>query len=121
YVACGGANGWGDPLERDPAKVALDIRRGFVSVKVAAEDYGVVVKDGQPDTAATDQLRADMRTRRGPLSNEFFDYGPARDGHEAVWTEGNYAKLTEVLASTPVHWRFYLKHRIFDAIADMPA
>jgi N-methylhydantoinase B len=121
YVACGGASGWGDPLERDAAKVALDVRRGFVSVTAAAEDYGVVIENGEADVAATDKLRADMRAKRGPLSNSFFDYGPSRDAHEAVWTEANYARLTELLASTPVHWRFYLKHRIFDAVTGLPA
>jgi N-methylhydantoinase B len=92
-----------------------------VSEAAAAEDYGVVMTAGHIDAAATERLRRDMREKRGPLSNAFFDYGPARDAHEAVWTEANYAKLTALLASTPVHWRFYLKHRIFDAIGKLPA
>ncbi|MEZ5855528.1 MAG: hypothetical protein R3D67_12605 [Hyphomicrobiaceae bacterium] len=25
-----------------------------------------------------------------------------------------------MLASVPVHWRFYLKHRLFDALAQLP-
>jgi N-methylhydantoinase B len=36
-----------------------------------------------------------------------------------VWTPANYAALTELLAEQPVHWRFYLKHRVFDGLAAM--
>jgi N-methylhydantoinase B len=39
----GGGGGFGDPLLRDPARVAHDVRNGFVSVASAAADYGVVV------------------------------------------------------------------------------
>jgi N-methylhydantoinase B len=39
----GGGGGYGDPLERDPAAVAADVRNGFVSVGAALRDYGVVV------------------------------------------------------------------------------
>ena len=115
-VACGGAAGWGDPLARDPEKVALDVARGFVSVSKARDDYGVVLKGRDADPAATEKLRAGMKARR-TVSKELFDYGDARHAHEAVWTDGNYGALTELLAGVPVHWRFYLKHRVFDAIA----
>jgi N-methylhydantoinase B len=39
----GGGGGYGDPLQRDPAAVAADVRNGFVSVGAAAESYAVVV------------------------------------------------------------------------------
>jgi N-methylhydantoinase B len=39
----GGGGGYGDPLARDPAAVAADVRNGFVSVSSALRDYGVVV------------------------------------------------------------------------------
>ena len=48
------------PLERPVEDVREDVRQGYVSVKAAAEKYGVVV-DGETfavDQAATDQLRA---------------------------------------------------------------
>jgi N-methylhydantoinase B len=38
-----GAGGWGDPLARDPAHVATDVRNGFVSRVAAERDYGVVL------------------------------------------------------------------------------
>ena len=39
-----GPGGWGDPLERDPARVARDVRNEFVSRRSAREDYGVVFR-----------------------------------------------------------------------------
>ncbi len=39
-----GGGGYGDPLERDPALVCEDVADGYVSVKRAAVDYGVVIR-----------------------------------------------------------------------------
>jgi N-methylhydantoinase B len=59
-TATGG--GWGDPLQRDPALVAQDVVRGYISPATARDDYGVVLdpETGAVDRAATQQLRADM-------------------------------------------------------------
>ena len=54
------AGGFGDPLERDPAKVAADVDNGDVSEKAALEIYGVVLGDAR----ATERRRKDIRTRR---------------------------------------------------------
>jgi N-methylhydantoinase B len=69
-----GGGGWGDPLLRDPELVALEIRRGLVTV-TGARDYGVVIaNDGNVDADATAALRADIvAARTGPLP--LFDYG----------------------------------------------
>ena len=58
-----GAGGWGDPLLRDTASVAKDLRDGLVSVEGAALDYGVVAGGDPPaiDEAATADLRARRR------------------------------------------------------------
>ena len=69
-----GGGGWGDPLERDPALVALEIVQGLVTPE-GARAYGVVVDaSGTVDAAATEKLRAEMRTTRGPLA--LFNAGP---------------------------------------------
>jgi N-methylhydantoinase B len=39
----GGGGGWGDPYNRDPAKVLEDVRNGYVSLDSARRDYGVVI------------------------------------------------------------------------------
>ncbi|HYA53721.1 MAG TPA: hydantoinase B/oxoprolinase family protein, partial [Streptosporangiaceae bacterium] len=63
-----GGGGWGDPLERDPALVARDVRWGKVSLAAAAADYGVVLTgpadDPVVDGEATDRLRGDLRGGR---------------------------------------------------------
>ena len=62
-----GPGGWGDPLERDPARVLRDARNELVSVRAAREDYGVVIDPAawSVDEAATSGLRAELRARRG--------------------------------------------------------
>ena len=70
-----GGGGWGDPLERDPAKVLADVRNELVSLQAAAADYGVVV-DGaawRVDAAATEALRAKLRKARGQVPDIAWD------------------------------------------------
>ena len=57
-IETGGGGGHGHPFDRPAAQVAQDIRDGFVSVEAARRDYGVVVRDGVLDAAATEALRA---------------------------------------------------------------
>jgi N-methylhydantoinase B len=110
-----GGGGWGDPLERDPALVARDVRWGKVSRAAAADDYGVVLT-GSPndpvahdsaadDSAAADSaadetvvdetatriLRARQRAAR-PAAQPFFDRGPG------------YARLSGGPAAADVDW-----------------
>ena len=70
-----GGGGWGDPLEREPSLVALDVRQGKVSAASARDDYGVVVTEGlEVDDGASERLRGELRARRGFVP--FFDRGP---------------------------------------------
>jgi N-methylhydantoinase B len=64
YHCWQGGGGYGDPLERNPALVAQDVRARFVSPRVAQEIYGVVVTDGRVDEAATRERRASIRRGR---------------------------------------------------------
>lgn len=68
YLTNGGG-GFGDPLEREPDRVKVDVRDGYVTIEGAARDYGVIVT-GDPesdpeglvvDLEATEKLRAEMR------------------------------------------------------------
>lgn len=73
YFNTWGGGGWGDPLKREPAKVAADVLRGLVSVE-GAKLYGVVVNAaGVVDEAATKKLREEMTAKRPPL--ELFNRG----------------------------------------------
>ncbi|RKZ12853.1 hydantoinase B/oxoprolinase family protein [bacterium] len=46
-----GGGGFGDPLERDPKAVMLDVEDDYVSLERAARDYGVVLKEVDKDLA----------------------------------------------------------------------
>ncbi len=56
-----GGGGFGDPFEREPARVLADLREGYVSRDGAAKDYGVVVAETQDvltiDATATARKR----------------------------------------------------------------
>lgn len=54
----------GDPLTREPGRVAEDVRQGYVTAQRAREAYGVVLRDGYVDAAATAALRRDLAGRR---------------------------------------------------------
>ena len=64
-----GGAGWGNPLNRDPGRVRLNVRDGFLSFKRAKDVYGVVLtqkKKGNPETIevdneATKKLRKKMK------------------------------------------------------------
>ena len=43
-IAEAGGGGYGDPANRDPARVAEDIRQGFVTPEGARRDYGVAAE-----------------------------------------------------------------------------
>jgi N-methylhydantoinase B len=118
--AAGGA-GWGPAWERDPALVIRDVAEGKVSVEAAARDYGVVLRDGALDAAASESARAQLAAAAASRAPAHFRFNPARDAYEREWTDASYAALAAVLAMLPVHWRHFVKRRIFDRVAAMPA
>ena len=64
-VLSGGGGGYGDPLRRDPARVAEDVRRGIVTRHVALDVYGVELDEtAQPMNAETAEQRETLRHRR---------------------------------------------------------
>ena len=70
YINRGGG-GWGDPLTREPERVLIDVRDGYVTVAGAARDYGVVVvgdPDLDPEGLVVDEAAtARLRTERSAL------------------------------------------------------
>jgi N-methylhydantoinase B len=64
-IRTGGGGGFGPPTERDPARVAHDVRQGYVSQAAAERDYRVVLDErGAVDEAATRRARGG-RARNG--------------------------------------------------------
>ncbi|MGH9065360.1 MAG: hydantoinase B/oxoprolinase family protein [Acidimicrobiales bacterium] len=97
-----GGGGWGDPLARDPERVATDVRDGKVSPAGALEAYGVVLagdlEDLQVDRVATEARRAAAageRDRGG--ARPFFDRGPGY----ALLSGGTAAPDVDYLAVRP--------------------
>jgi N-methylhydantoinase B len=57
-----GGGGFGDPLTRDPVRVARDVNLGYVTLAAARRDYGVVIgENGTVDAVATAALRSGVR------------------------------------------------------------
>jgi N-methylhydantoinase B len=62
-IRTAGGGGWGNPLERDPEKVRMDVLEGFVSLEGARNEYGVALRTGsnpyvcEVDEEATKKLR----------------------------------------------------------------
>ena len=97
----GSGAGFGDPLRREPALVARDVRHRLVSAEVARAVYGVVLRDGAPDEDATTLEREALRRGRleegvpcdGAATSGRLDGGevlhPVADTIEAVAVDGS--------------------------------
>jgi N-methylhydantoinase B len=59
-----GGGGFGDPLDRDLARLAADVAEGYVTRAAAETIYGVVWRNGTIDEAGTADRRATLRARR---------------------------------------------------------
>jgi len=71
YYANEAGSSWGEPLDRDPARVCNDLEEGWLSPDVAKTVYGVVAQpsglgehDWTVDEEATQQARRDIKERR---------------------------------------------------------
>jgi N-methylhydantoinase B len=88
----GGGGGWGDPFQRDPARVLRDVRVGLLTLEQARDAYGVAITAAPlgVDQKETARLRA-----AGP-AKAWIDRGePQRTpGPRDVW----------VLSSPPESW-----------------
>jgi N-methylhydantoinase B len=61
-----GAGGYGDPFERDPARVLADVLDDYVSIAAARERYGVVIADRDTELTIDQPATAALRARRRP-------------------------------------------------------
>uniref|UniRef100_A0A9E7ZT95 Hydantoinase B/oxoprolinase family protein n=1 Tax=Bosea sp. NBC_00436 TaxID=2969620 RepID=A0A9E7ZT95_9HYPH len=74
--------GFGNPLERDPTLVLKDVCDGLLSVRDAADIYGVVIAAGDVDVVEAEATR----TRGQPKDRQWsVTLGDARDRYESVW------------------------------------
>ena len=63
-----GGGGYGDPFERDPEMVAIDVMEGYISIENAEKKYGVILdkKTFEMNIEETEKLRK-KRKARGSL------------------------------------------------------
>ena len=111
-ITSAGSGGYGDPLLREPQRVLRDVMCGYVSVAAAREQYGVVIRE---DSVVEDETGA-ARARLAQVDRKALRVSPMQNEFEQVWSRANYAALTACLRRVPVHWRFFIKHQMFDAI-----
>ena len=85
-----GGGGYGDPLDREPDRVAQDVRDGLVSPEAARRIYGVALdpRTGGAHPAATRKLRDGIRSRR-LKRDAFFENG--KDGRRGLPENGTEA------------------------------
>ena len=115
HIHSPGGGGRGSPLEREPERVLLDVERGYVSSNAAEALYGVVIRDGAVEIVATRARRAALRAR---TLGGHFDFGPERREFERIWNHANYDCLTALLARLPIHWRYFVKTKLFEAMRE---
>jgi N-methylhydantoinase B len=113
HIHSPGGGGRGSPLDREPARVLLDVERGYVSVEAAATLYGVVIRAGSVDEKATLARREALRIEAG---TSHFEFGPERRAFEDIWDRNAYDGLTDILARLPIHWRYFVKTKLFEAM-----
>ena len=68
-----GGGGYGDPLQRNPERVRLDVLENWVSMECARDVYGVVLTgSGEPmsvNGSATETLRSRLAKQRGSTNS----------------------------------------------------
>jgi N-methylhydantoinase B len=111
-VGTQGGGGHGDPLAREPERVAADVRAGFVSPGRAREDYGVVTDGASVDLAATEALRAERRRPRADAAPPPFGFGAERLAYERVWPDALRTALVRALEPYPGRLRTFLCERV---------
>jgi N-methylhydantoinase B len=111
-VGTQGGGGYGDPLDREPARVLADVRAGIVSVASAHRDYGVVIDGVTLDRAATVALRSELRAGMKPGGAPAFDYGPEREAYERLWSDSIRSALVQALRPYPGQLQRFLMDRV---------
>ena len=65
-----GGGGYGDPLDREPERVLGDVVEGYVTVARALKDYGVVVREIDPELSEYEVDSDATKTERERIRRE---------------------------------------------------
>lgn len=101
--------GFGDPFERDPERVAEDVRGGLVTAETAEGTYGVAITGGKVDRDVTAALRA-ARAGDQPLAaaGPGFAFDSNRREFEEIWPHATHAYFCERVLAAPAGLRSQL-------------
>jgi N-methylhydantoinase B len=93
--------GFGDPLTRDLALVARDIRSGMLSPERAASCFGIVLSpSGDVDAGASERRRRALTAKADPAPA--ITPGPVREAVDRIWPDSIRASLAmRVLEQAP--------------------
>jgi N-methylhydantoinase B len=118
-ITSSGGGGYGDPLDRDPEHVRLDVELGFVTPARAAADYGVIADaGGKLDEAATIRTRESLRAARKGKPLAMFCLGPEREEYESWWSTAARDALADILSRLPILVRYRIKNEIHARLFD---
>ena len=106
-----GGGGFGDPYLRDPKSVLQDVILGFVSRAGAKHDYGVVIKGGAVEVAATKALR--LSRKRDNVGADF-GFGDERLAWESVFDDATMSEINRRLGDLPKSVRHDRRRRLFE-------
>jgi N-methylhydantoinase B len=117
-IRSGGGGGFGDPLDRDPCRVAADVHAGLVSPVRARDVYGVVLERGHVHVEETQRLRAQMRSAREDVAD--VEFGPARSQWERVYGVAAHL-VAQWLPTLPAPIRRRTQERVYRVLACLGA
>jgi N-methylhydantoinase B len=106
--------GFGDPLERDPALVAQDVRSGLMTPAHAQAVYGVALEDpGLPEAFG----RGARRRASAPSGNPApFSLGTARLTYDRIWPPEVRSELARRVLAEAASIRQPLLSAVRDAL-----
>jgi len=71
-IRTSGGGGWGNALDREPLKVLRDVSDGYLTVAMAKDMFGVVIKNGKVSEPLTGALRKKLRAAQPRLRLKTF-------------------------------------------------
>jgi N-methylhydantoinase B len=107
--------GFGFPFDRPVDLVLNDAQACLITVAEAKAQYGVVVKDGVVDLAASRRARA--RCSAGKQSR-VADVGPERRAYEAIWSDETVTEMIRVLRAYPSALRAEMRNRTMERVTN---
>lgn len=97
--------GFGDPFQRDPRAVCMDVKDGYVTTSQAREQFGVALEDGAVDEDQTAALRS-VKDREPATP---FNFGPERTHYEEIFAQPLQRLSVDILLSSPSALRGYMR------------